>query len=72
MSQDGYVHLEDCFVTRATDKAVYFTFVTEGGECGEDWFPRSQIADGDDLKRGDGPVTVSVSEWVARQKNIPN
>lgn len=64
MSQSGYVHLEDCTVKRVTDRAALIEF-----EDGEEWFPLSQIADGDELTEG-GPVTVSITEWIAAQKGI--
>lgn len=65
MSASGYVHLEDCKVVRTTDAALLVDF-------GEDryWLPKSQVADPETFKAGDGPVTISITEWIANQKGI--
>jgi hypothetical protein len=34
------------------------------------WLPRSQVADPDTFEPGDEGVTVSVTEWIAKQKGI--
>lgn len=65
MSQSGYVHLEDCRVVRVTDQAVLIWY----GDI-QLWVPKSQMADADGFEPGDGPVTVSVTEWIAAQKGI--
>lgn len=64
MSASGYVHLEDCWVKRVTEKAALIAWEDE-----EEWIPLSQIADGEDLEEG-GPMTVSITEWIAKEKGI--
>lgn len=67
MGQSRYVHLEDCNVLRITDKAVLLEIADE-----EHWIPISQLADGEDheLEVGDKGITVSVTEWIAKEKGI--
>lgn len=65
MSASNYVHLEDCQVIRVTEKAIQ---VEWDGDAY--WFPISQVADGEDYEAGDGPVTISVTEWIANEKGI--
>lgn len=67
MGQSSYVHLEGCEVLHITDAAIKVRWEDE-----EVWFPLSHIAGGDagKLKPGDREVTLSVTEWIARQKGI--
>ncbi len=65
MSQSGLVHLENCTIKRATDKAFLVVY-----DESEYWIPRSQIANESDLEEGDDDVTVSATEWIVEQKNI--
>lgn len=60
-----YVELEDCDIIAETDLAFLIEY--DGDEY---WIPRSQIEDPESLEEGDGPVTVSVTEWIAEQKGI--
>ena len=61
-----WVHLEDCKVKRKTDKAILVEHAS-----GQHWLPLSQVADeAENLNAGDGPVTVSITEWIAEQKEI--
>lgn len=70
MSQSEYVWITDCLVLRATEKAIYIQWWTDGGEERKEWLPRSQIADGDDYESNDGPVTIGVKQWLADKKEI--
>jgi hypothetical protein len=66
MGISNYVHLEDCTIVAATEKAVRIAW-----DDSDEWFPRSQIADqGENLKVGESGYTVSISEWIAKQKGI--
>lgn len=65
MSQSGYVHLEDCRVVHETEDAFLIEYEGE-----EHWIPRSQVADPDTYESGDEGVTISVTEWIAKQKGI--
>lgn len=66
MGQSSWVHLEDCHIRRTTEKAICIMW--DGAEY---WLPRSQVADeGDNLAEGDRGVTVSITQWIAEQKEI--
>jgi hypothetical protein len=67
MGATNYIHLEDCDIIAVTDKAVLIEYEDE-----EYWIPVSQLADGEDhsFERGDEGVTVSISEWIAKEKGI--
>jgi hypothetical protein len=68
MGSSGYVHLENCYVVRRTDKALLVEYEDE-----EYWLPISQVSEGDKYEEGDGKrdgVTISISEWIAIEKGI--
>ena len=65
MSQSGFIHLEDCAVIKVTDAAI---LVKHEGE--HHWLPKSQVADPETFEAGDTDVTVSITEWLAKQKGI--
>lgn len=65
MSQSGYVHVTVEKVERETASAFLLRIDGE-----QHWVPRSQIADPDTYEAGDQDVTVSLTEWIARQKGI--
>lgn len=70
MSQSGYVHLEGCTVVKVIEKAILIC-IDPDYSTEEIWIPRSQIADhGDNLDEGDVGVTVSITEYIAKQKGI--
>jgi hypothetical protein len=67
----SYIHLEGCEVKRLTDRAALLRFTLDGDEE-EHWFPFSQMADGeaDKVAEGDTDITVSITEWIAREKAL--
>lgn len=65
MGQSNYVHLDDCDILAETGNALLVRY-----DDGEFWLPRSQVADAGDYQAGDQGVTLSVTEWIARQKGI--
>jgi hypothetical protein len=65
MSASRYVHLEDCKIITTTDAAILVEFDED-----RYWFPKSQVADPETFKGGDGPVTVSITEWIANKHGI--
>ncbi len=65
MSASNWVHLEDCEVLKETEKAILIRYDDE-----EIWLPRSQVSEGDKYTAGDKGVTVSISEYIAREKGI--
>ena len=65
MSMSGYVYLDDCTILNITEGAVEVLY--EGERV---WFPKSQMAELDRLEKGDENVTVCVTEWIAKKKNI--
>jgi hypothetical protein len=65
MSQSGYVHLTVEKVVRETASA--FLLVIEGEDY---WIPKSQIADPETYEPGDEDLTISVTDWIAKQKGL--
>lgn len=65
MSASSWVHLEDCTIKRMTGSAFLIEYDGE-----EFWIPKSQIDDPDRLDTYDTGVTVSITEWIAKQKGI--
>lgn len=65
MSASNYVHLDVDEVITVSDRGM---LVEIGGE--EVWLPLSQIADHEDYSPGDCDLTLSVTEWIARQKGL--
>jgi len=65
MSASNYVHLDVDLIKAETEKA----FLVKIGEE-EHWLPFSQIADHEVYDVGDKDLTLSVTEWIAKQKNL--
>jgi hypothetical protein len=65
MGASGWVHVDFEEIKVETPDA--FLFVIDGEDY---WIPRSQIADPGDYHNGDKDGTVSISEWIAKQKNL--
>jgi len=65
MSHSGFVHVEVERVVSETANA--FLLLIDGSEY---WIPKSQVADPDTYERGDENVTVSMTDWIAKQKGI--
>lgn len=66
MSASRWVHLDFEEILNGTDKAFLIRF----NDDVEEWIPCSQIADVDDYTVGDTDGTVSVTEWIAREKGL--
>lgn len=65
MSASNWIHLDDVFVIKVTDSAFLIEVDDE-----QHWIPRSQVADPDDYKQGDQNASMSITEWIAKQKNL--
>jgi hypothetical protein len=52
-------------VKRVTEKALLIEYDGE-----EVWLPLSQVSEGEKYEEGDEEVTVSITEWIAKQKNL--
>lgn len=65
MSHSGFIHVEVERVVLEIPKA--FLLLIDGSEH---WIPKSQIADPDTYEPGDENVTVSMTDWIAKQKGI--
>lgn len=61
----GWREIEFTEIVHTTDTAL---LVLIGDE--EVWIPRSQVEDGESVEEGDGPGTLVVSEWIAREKGL--
>ena len=66
MSGSSWVNLDVLLVKKETTNAFLLTI---DGVDGDQWVPKSQIADPDGYEEGDQNVTISIT-WMARQKNI--
>ena len=62
----SWVHLDVEEIFEETDNA--FLLELEDGE--EVWMPYSQISDYENYRKGDKNCTISISEWIARQKGL--
>jgi hypothetical protein len=65
MSFSGYVHIEVDLIKKITEKA--FLVKTNDFDV---WLPKSQIADPEDYEEGDENITLSITEWIAKQKGF--
>lgn len=65
MGSSNYVHIHVDEILRQTDKA-YLCLIN--GE--EVWIPKSQIADAADYDDGDKDLTLSITEFIAKQKGL--
>ncbi|TWT58961.1 hypothetical protein KOR42_23480 [Thalassoglobus neptunius] len=65
MSQ-RWVEIEVVEVIRMTDAAMLVE--DENGE--EVWIPYSQIQDSDSVSEGDCNVTLTVTRWIAEEKDL--
>jgi hypothetical protein len=60
------VHLDVEEIVKETDSA--FLLRLDDGE--EVWIPKSQVSDPESYAQGDCNATVSVTEWIAKQKGL--
>ena len=67
MPQSGYVSLPCKRIMAETEKALLV--LTEQGNLNI-WIPKTQIADVDDYEQGDTDVTLSITEWIAKEKDL--
>lgn len=65
MGASDWVHLDVEEVVRETDAA--FLLRIDGSDH---WIPKSQISDPEDYSAGDTGCTISVTEWIAKQKGL--
>ena len=70
MSQSGWVHLDKCDILQVTAKAILIRHSDEE-MCNDHWLPKSQVSDPDQHTPGDRDVTVSITEYIAREKGLP-
>lgn len=61
-----WVHIEVAVIRKETDKAFNVQF--ENGQIV--WIPKSQVSDADDYEAGDRNATMSITSWIAEQKEI--
>jgi hypothetical protein len=66
MGASGFVHLENVTIVRETDKA--FLCLLDDGE--ETWIPKSQVADSDNYSAGDERITLSITDFIAKEKGL--
>jgi hypothetical protein len=61
-----YVHFDFEEIVRETDKALLIRF----SDGDEHWIPLSQVCDPDDYHAGDKEGTISLTEWIVKQKEL--
>ena len=61
-----FIDLGPCDIIRETDAALLVEF----GDGQEEWFPRSQVENGDSYQEGDQPEEFMITKWIADQKEI--
>ncbi len=66
MSEERWVHLDVAVVMQETEKA--FKVTLDDGSI--HWLPKSQVSDWENYEPGDRNCTISVTEWIAKQKNL--
>lgn len=65
MGASNWIHLEVEEVVRETPAA--FLLLVAGEEY---WIPKSQVSDAGVYSEGDKDATISVTEWIAKEKGL--
>ncbi len=65
MGTSNWVHVDVDEIIRETEKA--FLVRIDGDEV---WLPKSQLSDADDYEQGDTDCTMSISEFIAKEKGL--
>ena len=65
MAASNWCHIEVEEVLKVTDKAMLLQHAD-----GQDWFPLSQVDEPEKYEAGDKNVTVSVTEWIAKERGF--
>lgn len=65
MSASNWIHLDVEKVVKETENALLI--LLEGEEI---WIPKSQVSEPETYGEGDEEVTISVTEWIAKQKGL--
>jgi hypothetical protein len=70
MRRTTYVHLEDCTLSALTERAALVCYDDE-----EYWFPLTQLGPGEaeklhKVRLNADEFTLTVTEWIAKQKEI--
>jgi hypothetical protein len=67
MGASNYVDLDVDEILRETDAAFLLRLADSHEEL---WLPKSQVADPDDYAVGDEGLTISITEFIAREKGL--
>ena len=65
MSSSNWIHLDVEKIVKITDSAMLVLIDSE-----EFWLPLSQVDDSESFQEDDENITVSVTEWIAKQKGL--
>lgn len=68
MKQQKWVDIAVKEVKRETEKAICVALAAGGDDV---WLPKSQLKEPDEISQGDTDITVTVTEWIAQQKDLP-
>lgn len=69
MAASRWVHLDFDKILQVTDKAMLVR-LNDDHNCEEVWLPFSQIANPDDYEVADRNGTISIAEWLAKEKGL--
>lgn len=65
MGATSWVHITVDKIVKETENAFLFEIDGE-----QEWFPKSQVCDPETYEEGDKDCSVSVTEWIAKQKGL--
>jgi hypothetical protein len=65
MGFSSWVHLDVDLVVAESENALLLEI-----DGDQHWIPKSQISEPGTYAKGDKDVTVSVTEWIAKQKGL--
>lgn len=66
MGASGWVHIEVEKIVRETPKA----FLCRIKDVWDVWIPKSQISEPENYEEGDEDCTISITEFIAKEKDL--
>ena len=70
VSASGWVHIEVAVIVAETEKAFLCTVAVDDDEYRNVWLPKSQMESPEDYEKGDKNLSLAVSEFIAREKEL--
>lgn len=66
MSEEAWVHVDVDEILKETEKA----FKCRLASGHEEWLPKSQMSNPEDYNEGDRDAVISITSWLASQKEL--